>query len=122
MRIRARDVLDYVAAIHGLTHAEMTGSCRQRRFARPRQIAMYAMHHLCPHMSYPAIAQMIGGRDHTTVMHGVRRIEVFCHTNPEISDTVEKVLARFLGRSPVISIPAFQALCASYSQAMREAA
>ncbi|KAK0332698.1 hypothetical protein LTR94_023851 [Friedmanniomyces endolithicus] len=59
----------------GLTHQDLTGPMRPNRIARPRQIAMYLMRNYCPHLSYPHIGRLLGGRDHTTVLHGVRKIE-----------------------------------------------
>lgn len=127
---RALDVALYITEANGLTFADLCGDSRLRRIARPRQIAMYAIRELCPHMSLPAIARMLGGRDHTTVLHGVRKITALIETNPEIADAVADVLAHF--RKPqdetearpdtLTAATAFQTLCAQYGQAMRQAA
>ena len=53
---------------------DMTSSIRSINIARPRQIAMY----LCKQItsfSYPEIGKAFGGKDHTTVMHAVKKIE-----------------------------------------------
>lgn len=123
MRIRARDVAEYVARDHGLTFDDLTGQSRRRPVARPRQVAMYAMHHICPHMSYPAISQMLGGRDHTTVMHGVQRIADLILTDDDVAQAVRRTFLHFKAASPVgIGEREFRSLCEGYSQAMREAA
>ncbi|MDG1341034.1 MAG: helix-turn-helix domain-containing protein, partial [Paracoccaceae bacterium] len=57
-------------------------------YARPRQIAMW----LCKQMtsrSLPEIGRRFGGRDHTTVMHGVKRVEELKTIDSQISDDLE---------------------------------
>ena len=59
-----------------------------RTFARPRQVAMY----LCKQMtarSLPEIGRRFGGRDHTTVMHGVKRIEELRGSDGQIAEDLE---------------------------------
>lgn len=129
-RILARDVAEYVAAEHALPYASLTGHCRRRHYARPRQIAMYAVRRLCPHMSYPAIGRMLGGRDHTTIMHGDRQIAALRKIDAEIDMAVCRVVRHFAPNSSLAdsqyTFPAhrisFEAMCASYGQAMRMAA
>lgn len=53
---------------------EMTSACRERRYARPRQVAMY-LARTVTHRSLPEIGRRFGGRDHTTAIHAVRQIE-----------------------------------------------
>jgi chromosomal replication initiator protein len=62
-----------IAARHSLTVADITGQCRRKPFVRARQEAYAALR--AHGWSYPRIARAIGGRDHTTVMHGVRKHE-----------------------------------------------
>ena len=52
----------------------MFSARRSRQIARPRQIAMYLAKNLTS-MSYPEIGKRFGNRDHTTIMHAVRKIE-----------------------------------------------
>ncbi len=72
MRQTVANILREVAQEHGLTVAALTGQGRSRHIAWPRQEAYYRAFTECPHLSYPEIARRIGGRDHTTVLHGVR--------------------------------------------------
>lgn len=131
MRISAHDVARYVADKHSLTFAALISECRQRRIARPRQIAMYAIRKLCPHMSYPAIGSLFGGRDHTTVLHGCRKIEELIAADRLIAEDAAGVIEHFeammiadLGPSlsAIEGAMQFQALCNSYSRSMRLAA
>ncbi len=72
MRQSVANILREVAIEYGLTIAALTGPNRQRHITRPRQLVYYRAFTECPHLSYPEIARRIGGRDHTTIMHGVR--------------------------------------------------
>lgn len=75
MRHTGKSVAEFVADFYGLTMEDLCGEIRTRDIARPRQVAMFLMRELCPHLSLPAIGRLLGGRDHTTVLWGVRRIE-----------------------------------------------
>ena len=71
-----------------MAEQKVVGPKRVRNFARPRQVAMY----LCKQMtsrSLPEIGRRFGGRDHTTVMHGVRRIEELRHQDAQIAEDLE---------------------------------
>ena len=66
----------------------MIGPKRMRVYARPRQMAMYLAKQLTSR-SLPEIGRRFGGRDHTTVMHGVKRIEQLKETDSQIADDLE---------------------------------
>ena len=68
--------------------SEMIGPRRVRSIARPRQVAMYLSKQLTSR-SLPEIGRRFGGRDHTTVMHGVRRIEELQTTDSQMLEDVE---------------------------------
>ena len=74
-RPRMRDVAALVAERHGLSLAELKGPSATRRIAWPRQEAYALIRKHCPNISYPQIGQFFGGRDHTTVIYGVRAHE-----------------------------------------------
>lgn len=127
MRIMAREVAEFVAARHGLTFADLCSQRRTRDYARPRQVAVYAIRKLCPHMSFPGIGLLLGGRDHTTALHGFRRIESLIPVDLDIAVTVEAVLRHFRERevpapSPLVAALQFHVLCDRYGKAMRIAA
>jgi len=72
-----RGVAQEVAERHRLTLNDLTGSSRRRPFVRPRQEAMYEMMRVQNadgewRWSTPQIGMLLGGRDHTTVLHGMR--------------------------------------------------
>ncbi len=67
-------LLDKVAAYYDLTTADLCGLKRDKEIVLPRQVAMYLMRHDL-NMSYPKVAASVGGRDHTTAMHSVVKID-----------------------------------------------
>lgn len=66
-----RAVVADVAFQHGYTPADLIGQERHRAVCRARQHAYWAVRQAKPHLSYPQIGRFFGGRDHTTIMHGV---------------------------------------------------
>jgi len=69
----SRQIIAETAEKHRITVADILGDCRQRRIAWPRQEAMFRMFVECLHLSLPQIGTALGGRDHSTVIHGIRR-------------------------------------------------
>ena len=66
----------------------MFSARRARQIARPRQIAMYLSKNLTS-LSYPEIGRKFGNRDHTTIMHAVKKIEDVIKLDPELSDDIQ---------------------------------
>ncbi|MCF3974297.1 chromosomal replication initiator protein DnaA [Paracoccus salsus] len=73
-KISIDDIQRKVAEHYNIRLSDMIGPKRSRNVARPRQIAMYLSKQLTSR-SLPDIGRRFGGRDHTTIMHGVRKIE-----------------------------------------------
>lgn len=73
-RVTVDDIQRAVAEHYGLKKDDLLSERRTRSVARPRQTAMYLAKQLTTR-SYPDIGRRFGGRDHTTVLHAVRRIE-----------------------------------------------
>jgi len=67
-------VIERVAAFFDLSVADIVGAKRDKEIVLPRQVAMYIMRHELG-LSFPKIASAVGGRDHTTAMHSVSKIE-----------------------------------------------
>jgi chromosomal replication initiator protein DnaA len=82
----------------GLTGAELISTSRAARIAGPRQLAMYlARTHT--DASLPAIGAAFGRRNHTTVMHAVRRVEERVGNDPDVADIVRTLTERLADRS-----------------------
>ncbi len=73
-----------------LTRDEITGRSRTARLTRPRHVAMYLMREDTKH-SLPAIGAELGGRDHTTVLHGVRKITRELPEEPTLQLTLDSI-------------------------------
>ena len=67
------EILQVVADFYHLTTAELTGPSRAQRVSIPRQMAMYLMREEAK-ASLPQIGQALGGRDHSTILHGCEKI------------------------------------------------
>ena len=87
-RVTVDDIQRAVAEHYGLKKEDLLSERRTRSVARPRQTAMYLAKQLTTR-SYPDIGRRFGGRDHTTVLHAVRRIEELKAQDPGIAQDVE---------------------------------
>jgi chromosomal replication initiator protein len=76
-----------VAEYYHLKLSDLLSARRAREVARPRQVAMYLAKKLTPR-SLPEIGRRFGGRDHTTVMHAVKRIDELRAADREIDADV----------------------------------
>ncbi len=95
-RITIDEIQRKTADYYGLKLADLLSPRRAREVARPRQVAMYLAKKLTPR-SLPEIGRRFGGRDHTTVMHGVKRIEELRIADTELNGDVAKLLRAFEG-------------------------
>jgi chromosomal replication initiator protein len=87
-RVRIEDIQRIVARHFNVSKADLLSSRRTRTIVRPRQIAMYLSKTLTPR-SLPEIGRRFGGRDHTTVLHAVRKIEELMEGDRAFADEVE---------------------------------
>jgi chromosomal replication initiator protein len=93
-RITVDDIQKTVAEHYGLKQQDLLCERRTRAVARPRHVAMYLAKSLTTR-SYPDIGRRFGGRDHTTVLHAVKRIEALKAEDDALAADLE-VLARKL--------------------------
>jgi chromosomal replication initiator protein len=91
-RVTIDEIQKRVAEHYNIRMTDMHSARRARAVARPRQIAMYLAKQLTPR-SLPEIGRKFGGRDHTTVIHAVRKIEELSAIDVSIRDDVEKLRA-----------------------------
>ncbi len=95
-RITVDDIQKAVSEYYGLKQADLLSERRQRAIARPRQTAMW----LCKQLtvrSLPDIGRRFGGRDHTTVLHAVRRIEELKAVDAPLAADVEALVRKLRG-------------------------
>ncbi|MEM1377993.1 MAG: chromosomal replication initiator protein DnaA [Pseudomonadota bacterium] len=93
-KVSIEEIQRHVSEHYNIRLSDMIGPKRLRSFARPRQVAMYLCKNLTSR-SLPEIGRRFGGRDHTTVMHGVRRIEELRNQDAQITEDIE-ILRRAL--------------------------
>jgi len=93
-RITIEEIQKKVAEHFTIKLAEMSSARRSRQVARPRQIAMYLAKQLTSR-SLPEIGRKFGGRDHTTVMHAVKKVEELKECDQNFAEDVE-LLRRML--------------------------
>jgi len=85
-----------VSEHYGLKQADLISERRARAVARPRQVAMWLAKQITTR-SLPDIGRRFGGRDHTTVLHAVRRIESLKAEDPAIARDVDVLLRKLRG-------------------------
>ena len=78
-----QDILEEVSRYYSVSVADMVGSSRVREILVPRQIAMY-LGKKYKHMSYVRLGEVFSGRDHTTVMNAVAKIEKSMQNDPQL--------------------------------------
>jgi chromosomal replication initiator protein len=89
-RITVDEIQKAVADYFKLKQADLLSERRTRAVARPRHVAMYLAKQLTTR-SYPDIGRRFGGRDHTTVLHAVKRIEALKTTEPGLATDLEAI-------------------------------
>jgi len=89
-RITIDEIQRKAAEYFNIRLADMLSARRARAVARPRQVAMYLAKQLTAR-SLPEIGRKFGGRDHTTVIHAVRRIEQLRESDNALNEDVEKL-------------------------------
>ena len=87
-KISVEEIQRKVSDHYNIRLSDMIGPKRVRSYARPRQVAMYLCKQLTSR-SLPEIGRRFGGRDHTTVMHGVKRIEELKIQDGQIAEDIE---------------------------------
>ena len=83
-------IIEVVAEHYNLTIDQMTSKNRSNQIARPRQIAMY----LCKEMTdspLEAIGSFLGGRDHSTIIHGANKINEEYNRDPDFKSQVDSI-------------------------------
>ncbi|MEJ0049624.1 MAG: chromosomal replication initiator protein DnaA [Methylovirgula sp.] len=93
-RVKIEDIQKLVASHYNVSKADILSARRTANVVRPRQIAMFLAKTLTPR-SLPEIGRRFGGRDHTTVLHAVRKIEGLVGTDGRLSEEIE-LLKRML--------------------------
>ena len=87
-RIRIEDILKIVSRHYGVSRNDILSERRHRSVVWPRQIGMYLAKQMTAR-SLPEIGRRFGNRDHTTVLHAIRKIEGQISSNAQLKDEIE---------------------------------
>ncbi len=94
--VSAKNIVDKVAKYYQLTVKEMCGKSRVANIKTARQITMFLLSKELS-MSTPKIADEVGVKDHTTVMHGIKKIEADLKLNFSLRDQIEEIKEKIYG-------------------------
>ncbi|MBU6389610.1 chromosomal replication initiator protein DnaA [Patescibacteria group bacterium] len=83
-------IREVVCRFYDITPEDIIGQRRQKELVKPRQVLMYLLKNEL-RMTFPTIGREIGGRDHTTAMHGVEKIEKELKKSAELSDELQRI-------------------------------
>jgi chromosomal replication initiator protein len=89
-RVKIEDIQKLVATRYNVSRADILSERRTAAVVKPRQIAMYLSKALTPR-SLPEIGRRFGGRDHTTVLHAVRKIEKALGDDRSLTEEIELI-------------------------------
>jgi chromosomal replication initiator protein len=97
-----KKIVQAVARRFGITTTAICGTCRREPIVTARQVAMYLCRELLPkgklyRNSYPAIGRIVGGKDHTTVLHGIRKIAGLLPQDENLAFTVAVLIEELIG-------------------------
>ena len=91
--VTAESIINIVAEHFNISPTDIVGHKRSRDIAYPRQICMY----LCRHMtdnSLQAIGNALGKKDHTTIIHGMEKIEKDMKTDESLKNTIDILIKK----------------------------
>ncbi len=89
-RIKIEDILRIISRHYGVSKGDLLSQRRHRSVVWPRQIGMYLAKQLT-HRSLPEIGRRFGGRDHTTVLHAIRKIDGLLSGDTRLRDELEEL-------------------------------
>jgi chromosomal replication initiator protein len=87
-RVKIEDIQKVVASHFNVSKTDLLSARRTRAIVRPRQIAMYLAKTMTPR-SFPEIGKRFGNRDHTTVLHAVRKVEELATADEALAQEIE---------------------------------
>lgn len=92
-RITVKEIIRVVSEYYGVLPIDIASARRTLKVLIPRQAVMYLARELTL-MSLPQIGARLGGRDHTTVLHGIRKMQERINADFRIAEAVSNIRAR----------------------------
>ncbi len=96
VKVNAKTVLEKTAAYYEISYNDITGTKRSSDIVVPRQVAMFIMREELS-LSFPRIAKSLGGKDHTTIMHGVKKIKTQSANDSVMSQDIQSIKKLLVG-------------------------
>lgn len=100
-RIRIEDILRIVSRHYGVSRTDLLSERRHRSVVLPRQVGMYLAKQLTAR-SLPEIGRRFGNRDHTTVLHAIRKIQGCVEADVQLKDEIEELKKQLAPESGVV--------------------
>ncbi len=91
--ISPKQIIKEVAEFYDIDINDITGNSRRKELVIPRQIVMYLIREET-NASFPSIGEVVGGRDHTTVMHACKKIKQDLNTNEKLKVEIDAIRQR----------------------------
>ena len=91
VKITPDKIMDKVCTLYNVTKEELIGTSRVKNLVVPRQIAMYLCYKLTD-MNYSMIGRTFEGKDRTTVLHNVQKIESLIKTDEELKTNIGYII------------------------------
>ena len=88
--LNSKDIIQAIIKFYNLESKDLVGKSRKKEVVLPRQVLMYLLRDEI-NLSFPAIGQEIGGRDHTTVMHACTKIENEIKLNERLAQEISSI-------------------------------
>lgn len=92
--VKPREILEIVSGFYDIKVKDLLSPKRNKDIALPRQVSMYILREDL-HQSFPQIAKLLGGRDHTTIMYGWKKIKVLVKNKEIINHEIETIKEKF---------------------------
>jgi chromosomal replication initiator protein len=96
--VQPQAVIDAVARFFNLSSEKLLSADRSKNVSLPRQLAMYILREDVK-ASLPQIGEVIGGRDHTTVMHGIKKIEADIKNDDRMQRQLMQIRQQLYGQA-----------------------
>jgi chromosomal replication initiator protein len=96
--VTPRQIISTVGSFYDIEIDQITGKSREKKISLPRQIIMYLLRTELQ-MSYPAIGNELGGRDHTTAIHAQTKIEELFKEDMKIKQDIELIKQQLYAQS-----------------------
>jgi chromosomal replication initiator protein len=97
VKVNPKIVLQKTADYFEISYNDIVGTKRSREVVVPRQIAMFIMREELS-LSFPRIAKSLGGKDHTTIMHGVNKIRTQSARDSVMSQDIQSIKKILVGQ------------------------